>query len=120
MQIAYLDTHSRDRQKGEVLANGVCMLILDSKLQVNKSQQAATDEAIRATQFIRNKALRLWMDGRGISQYALQALCAQLASEHPFAARQEFHGPPGSCRSGMAVGGSLLQELPRAEARDPR
>jgi putative transposase len=63
------------------------MLILDYKLRANKSQQAAIDEAIRTTQFVRNKALRLWMDTRGTSQYDLQALCSQLAKDYPFAAR---------------------------------
>ena len=72
---------------GEPPANGVCMLILDYKLRTNQAQQAAIAEAVRTTQFIRNKALRLWMDGRGISQYDLQALCAQLAKDYPFAAR---------------------------------
>src|SRR5215472_15052699 len=63
------------------------MLVLDYKLRATKNQQAPIDEAIRTTQFIRNKALRLWMDGRGVSQYDMQALCAQLAKEYPFAAR---------------------------------
>lgn len=63
------------------------MLILEYKLRANQSQQAKIDEAIRAVQFIRNKAVRLWMDGRGVSPYDLQALCAQLAKEYPFVAR---------------------------------
>jgi putative transposase len=72
---------------GDTPANGVCMLILDYKLRTNQSQQRAIDEAIRAVQFIRNKALRLWMDGRGVGQDEMQALCAQLAKDYPFAAR---------------------------------
>ena len=63
------------------------MLILEYKLRTNKAQQAAIDEAIRTTQFVRNKALRLWMDTRGVGQYDLQALCAQLAQDFPFATR---------------------------------
>ena len=63
------------------------MLILEYKLRANKAQQSAIDEAIRIVQFIRNKAVRLWMDGRGVGQYEMQALCAQLAQEYPFAAR---------------------------------
>lgn len=63
------------------------MLILDYKLRTNQAQQAAIDEAIRTTQFIRNKALQVWMDGRGVGKNDLQALCAQLAHEFPFAAR---------------------------------
>jgi putative transposase len=63
------------------------MLINEYKLRANKSQQSAIDEAIRTTQFVRNKALRLWMDTCGVSQYDMQALCAQLAKDFPFAAR---------------------------------
>jgi putative transposase len=63
------------------------MLINGYKLRANQSQQAAIDEAIRTAQFIRNKALRYWMDSRGVGQYDLQALCSQLAKEYPFATR---------------------------------
>src|SRR2546425_3633189 len=48
-----------------------------------RSQQTtAMDEAILITQFIRNKCLRLWMDGRGISKNDLQCFCAQRSEEH--------------------------------------
>jgi putative transposase len=63
------------------------MLILEYKLRANNSQQAAIDEAIRTTQFVRNKALRLWMDGQHVGKNDLQVLCSQLAKEFPFAAR---------------------------------
>jgi putative transposase len=68
-------------------ANEVSMLILDYKLRVNQAQQHAIAEAMRTVQFIRNKALRLWMDGRGIGDNDLQLSCAQLAKVYPFAAR---------------------------------
>ena len=63
------------------------MLIFDYKLSVSKAQTAAIDEAIRVVQFIRNKCVRKWMDGRGIGDNDLQVYCAQLAQEFPFAAR---------------------------------
>jgi putative transposase len=63
------------------------MLIYEYKLRVNQTQRIAIDEAIRTTQFVRNKALRLWMDTRGTGKNDLQALCAQLAKDFPFAAR---------------------------------
>ena len=63
------------------------MLILEYKLRANKSQQSLIDESIRTVQFIRNKAVRLWMDGRGVGQSDMQAICSQLAKEYPFAAR---------------------------------
>src|SRR5689334_2650291 len=94
------------------------MLILEYKLSVNQRQHAKIDEAIRVVQFIRNKAIRLWVDGRGVGQYDMQALCAQLAQDYPFAARQEFHGPTGSGRPGLAIRRPLLQELPGEETRE--
>jgi putative transposase len=63
------------------------MLVYEYKLRLSRAQQAAIDEAIRTTQFIRNKALRLWMDGRGVSANDLQVLCSRLAHEYPFAAQ---------------------------------
>jgi putative transposase len=63
------------------------VLILDYKLRVNLAQSRAIDEAIRTVQFIRNKCLCLWMDGRGIGDNALQVYCSQLAKEFSFAAR---------------------------------
>jgi putative transposase len=63
------------------------MLIYDYKLRVNGNQRTAIDEAIRTAQFVRNKALRLWMDGQQVSKNDLQAYCAVLAKDFPFAAR---------------------------------
>src|SRR5215468_8282267 len=62
------------------------MLICEYKLRTNQAQQQAIDEAIRTVQFIRNKCIRLWMDGRGVGDNDLQVYCAQLAHEFPFAA----------------------------------
>lgn len=63
------------------------MLVYEYKLDGNKQQYAAIEEAIRVVQFIRNKCLRLWMDERGVSQNDLQCYCAELAREYSFAAR---------------------------------
>src|SRR5215469_7136348 len=63
------------------------MLIYEYKLDGNTQQYQAIDEAMRIVQFIRNKCLRKWMDGRGISRNDLQGYCAVLAQEHSFAAR---------------------------------
>src|SRR5215831_13115159 len=62
------------------------MLIYDYKLSVSQAQTAAIDEAIRTVQFIRNKCVRRWMDGRGIGDNDLQVYCSQLAKDFPFAA----------------------------------
>jgi putative transposase len=61
------------------------VLIFEYKLDGNKQQDAALDEAIRVVQFIRNKCLRLWMDGRKIHKNDLQCYCAVLAKEYSFA-----------------------------------
>jgi putative transposase len=62
------------------------MLLYEYKLRLTRAQARAVDEAIRTTQFIRNKALRLWMDGRGVTANDLQVLCSRLAHEYSFAA----------------------------------
>nr|BBH87512.1 transposase [Thermosporothrix sp. COM3] len=61
------------------------MLISEYKLDGSKAQFAAIEEAIRTTQFIRNKCVRLWMDARGVSRNDLQRSCAVLARQFPFA-----------------------------------
>ncbi len=63
------------------------MLIYEYKVHGNQAQYAAIDEAIRITQFIRNKALRLWMQTRGINRNDLQCSCSQLAKDYDFVAR---------------------------------
>ena len=63
------------------------MLVLEYKVDGSKKQFAATEEAIRTAQFIRNKCLRLWMDNRGTNKYDLNTHSAQLAKEYPFASR---------------------------------
>src|SRR5258707_946879 len=63
------------------------MLSYEYKLQVTPAQQAAIDEAIRVAQFIRNKCLRLWMDGQSITANDLQIACSRLAHEFAFASR---------------------------------
>ncbi len=61
------------------------MLIYEYKLDGNPQQYQAIDEAIRIVQFIRNKCLRKWMDGRSVSKNDLQCSCAVLAREYSFA-----------------------------------
>ncbi len=63
------------------------MLVYEYKLDGNKKQYAAIEEAIRVVQFIRNKCIRLWMDGEHVSKNDLQTYCAVLAKAYPFARR---------------------------------
>jgi putative transposase len=62
------------------------MLIYEYKLHGSRQQYQAIDEAIRIVQFIRNKCIRTWIDGRGVSRNDLQCYCAVLAQEFSFAA----------------------------------
>jgi putative transposase len=61
------------------------MLVFEFKTYGKALQFQAIDEAIRTTQFIRNKAVRLWMDGQASSWIELSRHCALLAKEFPFA-----------------------------------
>lgn len=62
------------------------MIVREAKLKNGtKEQYSALDEAIRTAQFIRNKAVRFWMDNQGVSKAVLYSLCKDLASEFPFA-----------------------------------
>ena len=64
------------------------MFVLEYRVKASQNQYRAIDEAIRASQFVRNKALRLWMDAKGedkINKYDLNKYCAVLAKEFDFA-----------------------------------
>jgi len=61
------------------------MLIYEYKLDANKAQYRAIDNAIRVVQFVRNKCIRLWMDSRGVGNNDLQVYCSMLAAQFPFA-----------------------------------
>ncbi|WNZ44053.1 transposase [Leptolyngbya boryana CZ1] len=61
------------------------MLVLEFKAYGKVTQFNAIDEAIRTTQFIRNKSLRLWMDGGAQSCFDLNKYCSVLAKEFDFA-----------------------------------
>lgn len=63
------------------------MLVLEAKLKGRAEQFSAIDDAIRTAQFIRNKALRYWMDNRDTSKANLSKLSAVLAKEFDFAAK---------------------------------
>ncbi|MEG4286262.1 transposase [Microcoleus sp. A006_D1] len=62
------------------------MIVREAKLKNGtKEQYLALDEAIRTAQFIRNKAVRFWMDNQKVSKAVLYSLCKDLAKEFPFA-----------------------------------
>ena len=61
------------------------MLVLESKLVGHSSQFVLIDEAIRTFQFVRNKALRFWIDTKGATNYDLNKHCAVLAAQFAWA-----------------------------------
>jgi putative transposase len=62
------------------------MIIREAKLKHGAAQQyTAIDDAIKTAQFIRNKAVRFWMDNQGTTKADLYSLCKDLAAEFPFA-----------------------------------
>ena len=66
------------------------MIVLEYKVKAKQQQYRAMDEAIKTAQFIRNKALRLWMDAGkedSKSKYDLNKYCRVLAKEFDFANR---------------------------------
>ncbi|WP_342745974.1 hypothetical protein [Brunnivagina elsteri] len=57
------------------------MLVFELKTYGKVLQFQAIDEAIRTTQFIRNKAIRLWMDGLAKSWVELLRHCPLIVEE---------------------------------------
>ena len=61
------------------------MFVLEYKVKAKEKQYRAIDDAIRTSQFVRNKALRYWMDNKGANKYDLNKYCRILAKEFSFA-----------------------------------
>jgi putative transposase len=61
------------------------MLVYEFKAYGTSQQFNLVDEAIRTVQFVRNKCLRLWIDGGAKNGYDLNKYCATLANEFSFA-----------------------------------
>ena len=61
------------------------MFVFEYKLKGKKYQLRAIDDAIRTSQFVRNKALRYWLDHKGVNKYDLNKYCRVLAKEYSFA-----------------------------------
>ncbi|GET35335.1 RNA-guided endonuclease InsQ/TnpB family protein [Microseira wollei] len=67
------------------------MLVLEYKAVLKKSQSTAIDEAIRTSQFVRNKVLRYWMDNRGVGKKQLYQYNTQLRAEFDFVKNLNSH-----------------------------
>jgi putative transposase len=60
------------------------MFILEYKLKGKPKQYQAIDESIRTVQFVRNKCLRYWEDGKNIGQKDLYRYVTELRKEFNF------------------------------------
>ncbi|MGK7944148.1 MAG: RNA-guided endonuclease InsQ/TnpB family protein [Microcystaceae cyanobacterium] len=60
------------------------MFVLEYKVRPKPNQIEAIHEAIRTTQFVRNKVLRYWMDNRGVGQVELFRYNTALRKEFKF------------------------------------
>jgi putative transposase len=63
------------------------MIVLEFKLKGKPQQYQVIDEMIRTAQFVRNKALRYWMDNQGVKLSDLYKQCAVLAKEFEWAGK---------------------------------
>lgn len=61
------------------------MIVLEFKLKGKPQQYRVIDDMIRTAQFIRNKALRYWMDNQSVKLADLYKQCAVLAKEFEWA-----------------------------------
>lgn len=85
------------------------MLVLEAKLGGTDDQYRILDEMIRTSQFIRNCCIRYWIDNKGVGQYDLSKLCAQLAKEYEWANKRAFDGSAGSSRESMGSNQTILR-----------
>ncbi|MGB3404480.1 MAG: transposase [Microcoleaceae cyanobacterium] len=73
------------------------MFVLEFKVNPKSHQVFAIEEAIRTTQFVRNKALRYWMDNRGIGKKELFRYNTLLRHEFKFVESLNSH----ACQVGI-------------------
>lgn len=64
---------------------GDTVLIYEFKAYGKLKQYLAVESAIRTAQFVRNSALRLWMNNKGTGKNDLQKYCSVLAKQFSFA-----------------------------------
>jgi len=94
------------------------MIIREAKLKNGTAEQySALDEAIRTSQFIRNKAVRFWMDNQGVNKAALYALCKELAHEFPFARKLNSAARQASAERAWAAISSFYTRCKRGDKK---
>ncbi|MEA5509925.1 transposase [Crocosphaera sp. UHCC 0190] len=81
------------------------MIVYEFKLKGKIQQYQAIDEAIKTAQFVRNKCLRHWIDGKNVSRAELYRYNTKLRSEFPFVKDLNSHASQASverCWSSIA------------------
>ena len=81
------------------------MIVLEFKVKGKIKQYLAINEAIRTSQFVRNKCLRYWIDGQKVSRAELYRYNTKLRSEFSFVKDLNSHACQASverCWSSIA------------------
>jgi putative transposase len=94
------------------------MIVREAKLlNGTKEQYQALDDAIRTAQFIRNKAVRYWMDNQGIGKADLYKLCKDLATEFDFALKLNSAARQASAERAWAAISSFYKRCKKQEKK---
>jgi len=94
------------------------MIVREAKLlKGTKEQYQALDDAIRTAQFIRNKAVRYWIDNQGVSKSDLYKLCSYLASEFDFALKLNSAARQASAERAWAAISSFYKRCKKQEKK---
>ncbi|MCM0593753.1 MAG: transposase [Gloeotrichia echinulata DEX184] len=92
------------------------MIVRETKLLNGTLEQyQALDDAIRTAQFIRNKALRYWMDNQGVVKADLYKLCKDLALEFDFALKLNSAARQASAERAWAAISSFYKRCKKQE-----
>jgi putative transposase len=78
------------------------MFVLEFKVKGNLIQYKRIDEAVKTAQFIRNKCIRLWMDGYAKSRNDLYLFTTRLAKEFGFVDQLNSMARQASCERAWA------------------
>ena len=78
------------------------MIVLEFKVKGKIKQYLAINEAIRTSQFVRNKCLRYWIDGQKVSRAELYRYNTKLRSEFSFVKDLNSHACLASVERGWS------------------
>ncbi|MHC5826561.1 MAG: RNA-guided endonuclease TnpB family protein, partial [Nostoc sp.] len=94
------------------------MIVREAKLlKGTKEQYQALDDAIRAAQFIRNKAVRYWMDNQGVGKADLYKLCKDLAASFDFALKLNSAARQASAERAWAAISNFYKRCKKQEKK---